>query len=87
MYQDDRQNQGISAFRGDLPGKKLRIPDPDNRPALGCYNTRHNNPYKDPHHPRYTLLEKVPHAANKVIGAKTSAAEQVSLDPKDDAAT
>jgi ectoine hydroxylase len=26
---------------------------------ISCYNTKHNDPYKDSHHPRYTPLEKV----------------------------
>jgi phytanoyl-CoA dioxygenase PhyH len=33
-----------------------------------CYNSRHNDPYKDSHHPRYTPLEKVPDAAIKEVG-------------------
>ena len=26
---------------------------------ISCYNTKHNDPYKDSHHPRYTPLSKV----------------------------
>jgi ectoine hydroxylase len=36
---------------------------------LCCYNTRHNDPYKESHHPRYTPLEKVPHSKILEVGA------------------
>jgi ectoine hydroxylase len=32
---------------------------------IGCYNTKHNNPYKEHHHPQYTKLDKVPDTAIK----------------------
>lgn len=35
-----------------------------------CYNTKHNDPYKDSHHPRYTPLEKVDDGQIKVVGVK-----------------
>jgi hypothetical protein len=35
-----------------------------------CYNARHNDPYKDSHHPRYTPLNKVDDSAIKQVGAK-----------------
>ena len=35
-----------------------------------CYNAARNNPYKEPHHPRYTPLSKVPDAAIKEVGIK-----------------
>jgi ectoine hydroxylase len=41
-----------------------------------CYNTRHNDPYKEHHHPRYTPLEKLPDSAIKAIGSKPTAATQ-----------
>jgi len=41
-----------------------------------CYNTKHNDPYKEHHHPRYTPLEKLPDSAIKEIGAKTAAASR-----------
>ena len=41
--------------------------------ALRCvYNAVHNDPYKDVKHARYTPLEKVPDAAIKQVGAKTT---------------
>jgi ectoine hydroxylase-related dioxygenase (phytanoyl-CoA dioxygenase family) len=35
-----------------------------------CYNTKHNNPYKDSHHPRYEPLEKLPDNAIKEMSGK-----------------
>jgi ectoine hydroxylase-related dioxygenase (phytanoyl-CoA dioxygenase family) len=35
-----------------------------------CYNAKHNDPYKDSHHPRYTPLGKVDDGAIKRIGVK-----------------
>ena len=35
-----------------------------------CYNTKHNNPYKESHHPFYEPLEKLPDNAIKEMGAK-----------------
>ena len=35
-----------------------------------CYNTKHNNPYKESHHPFYAPLEKLPDRAIKEMGAK-----------------
>ena len=35
-----------------------------------CYNTKHNNPYKESHHPRYKPLEKLPDSAIKEMSHK-----------------
>ncbi len=35
-----------------------------------CYNTRHNNPYKESHHPFYEKLEKVADSRLKEMGTK-----------------
>ena len=35
-----------------------------------CYNTKHNNPYKESHHPFYEPLEKLPDSAIKEMGGK-----------------
>jgi hypothetical protein len=40
-----------------------------------CYNAARNNPYKESHHPRYTLLKKVPDSAILEVGAKRFGAE------------
>lgn len=50
-----------------------------------CYNTKHNDPYAEAHHPSYTPLDKVPDAAIKQMGAKVATAGQNSwLDPAKD---
>jgi len=50
-----------------------------------CYNTRHNDPYKEHHHPRYTPLEKLSDSAIREIGATpTSAAQKFLAQDQDD---
>jgi ectoine hydroxylase-related dioxygenase (phytanoyl-CoA dioxygenase family) len=65
-------------------------PNLSDRPRWGlicCYNTRHNDPYKDSHHPRYTPLQCVPDSAIKQMGATPSAAAQQFLRQEEDATT
>ncbi len=52
-----------------------------------CYNTKHNDPYKEHHHPRYTPLDKVPDAAIKEIGAKPMDSTQGFLRQDEDDTT
>ena len=33
-----------------------------------CYNARHNDPYKEAHHPRYTPLSKVDDRMIREVG-------------------
>ena len=49
-----------------------------------CYNTRHNNPYKESHHPSYTPLNKVDDSAIKAIGARGSESGKAFLEAKRD---
>ncbi len=49
-----------------------------------CYNTKHNDPAWEHHHPRYTPLLKVPDSAIKSIGAKPTAAAQHFLKQDED---
>jgi len=50
-----------------------------------CYNTKHNDPYKEAHHPNYTPIKKVDDDMIKKVGAKgTSADQQSFLDPAKD---
>src|SRR3954454_3413132 len=52
-----------------------------------CYNARHNDPFKEAHHPRYTPLKKVDDAAIKAVGVKRFADDQSDvawLDPDKD---
>ena len=53
-----------------------------------CYNARHNESYKESHHPFYTPLDRVPDAAIKQIGIKRFADDSSNvswLDPSKDA--
>jgi hypothetical protein len=60
------------------------------RPRWGmicCYNARHNDPYKEAHHPRYTPLSKVDDRMIREVGIKrfTDDASDVAwLDPEKD---
>jgi hypothetical protein len=51
-----------------------------------CYNAKHNDPYKESHHPRYTPLHKVDDGAIKSAGVKRFEAEDTELwlDPEHD---
>ena len=70
-------------------GNTLHSSDPNlsDQPRWGlicCYNTRHNDPYKDSHHPRYTPLEILDDSEIKAIGARSSDTNQTFLDPNRD---
>jgi hypothetical protein len=52
-----------------------------------CYNARHNDPYKDSHHPRYTPLAKVDDAMIRRVGLKRfgdDPSDVAWLDPEQD---
>ncbi|MDZ7604356.1 MAG: phytanoyl-CoA dioxygenase family protein [Cyclobacteriaceae bacterium] len=51
-----------------------------------CYNAKHNDPYKEAHHPRYTPLKKVNDSAIKKAGMKRFVETDASafLDPEKD---
>ena len=51
---------------------------------LCCYNTKHNNPYKESHHPFYEPLEKLPDSAIKEMGSKLFEAKTDFWDPAND---
>jgi len=52
-----------------------------------CYNTKHNNPYKDSHHPSYQPLEKLPDSVIKKMSSKFFAEETDFWTPTEDATT
>ncbi|MBA7527048.1 L-proline trans-4-hydroxylase [subsurface metagenome] len=54
-----------------------------------CYNAKHNDPYKDSHHPRYTPLKKVDDSAIVQVGARRfEPGDDASwLDPDEDHST
>ena len=49
-----------------------------------CYNTKHNNPYKDSHHPGYQPLEKLPDSFIKKMSSKFFAKETDFWTPAED---
>ena len=52
-----------------------------------CYNSRHNDPYKEAHHPRYTPLSKVDDRMIREVGIKRfadDASDVAWLDPQND---
>ena len=51
---------------------------------LCCYNTKHNNPYKESHHPFYEPIEKIPNNAIKEMGAKLFKSSTEFWDPVED---
>ena len=52
-----------------------------------CYNTKHNNPYKESHLPRYKPLEKLPDSAIKEMSHKLFAARAAFWNPVENATT
>ena len=54
---------------------------------LCCYNTKHNDPYQESHHPRFTPLNKVANSAIREIGAKPSEVGQKFLKQAEDKTT
>jgi ectoine hydroxylase len=58
-------------FHSNLLHRSDQNRSPDPRWVLiCCYNTRHNDPYKEGHHPNYSALEKWPDSRIKEIGRK-----------------
>jgi len=52
-----------------------------------CYNTKHNNPYKESHHPFYAPIEKLPDNAIKKMGAQLFEKGADFWNPAEDATT
>ena len=52
-----------------------------------CYNTRHNDPVIEHHHPGYTPLKVVPDSAIRDIGAQPTQAAQMFLQQEEDDTT
>ena len=49
-----------------------------------CYNRASNNPFKQHHHPQYTLLEMLPDTAIKDSGLTLAGDDRVFMDPDTD---
>jgi hypothetical protein len=75
-------------FHPNLLHRSDRNTSPEPRWSLiCCYNARHNDPYKESHHPRYTPLEKVEDRMIREVGIKRFAddgSDVAWLDPKTD---
>jgi hypothetical protein len=54
---------------------------------ISCYNAKHNNPYKEHHHPRYTPLAKVDDAAVREAGTARLDAARTYMDVRKDKTT
>ena len=52
-----------------------------------CYNTKHNNPYKESHHPFYEPIEKLPDSAIKEMGGNFFEEKTEFWDPSVDETT
>ncbi len=58
-------------FHPNLLHRSDRNASPDPRwSMICCYNARHNDPYKESHHPRYTPLVKVDDSQIRAVGVK-----------------
>jgi len=72
-------------FHPNLLHRSDKNTSPDPRWSLiCCYNARHNDPYKESHHPRYTPLAKVPDVMIRALGVKRFADDESDvawLDP------
>ena len=72
-------------FHGNtLHSSDANLSDKPRWGLICCYNTRHNNPYKESHHPSYTPLEKLDDGAIKAMGARGSEAGKTFLEAKRD---
>ncbi len=72
-------------FHGNtLHSSDANLSDKPRWGLICCYNTRHNNPYKDSHHPSYTPLTKLDDSAIKAMGARGSESGKAFLEAKRD---
>jgi ectoine hydroxylase len=75
-------------FHGNLlHASDANLSDKPRWGLISCYNTKHNNPFKESHHPNYTPLVKLPNNAMQTLGVKPSAAAQRFLKQEEDFTT
>ena len=55
--------------------------------SYAATNTKHNNPYKESHHPFYSPIEKLPDTAIKEMGSKLFEKSADFWNPAEDATT
>ncbi|RXJ69052.1 phytanoyl-CoA dioxygenase family protein [Veronia nyctiphanis] len=67
-----------------LHGSEGNLSDESRWGLISVYNTKHNDPLREHHHPGYTPLEKVPDSAIVTIGAKPSEKTQKYLNQEED---
>ena len=75
-------------FHANTLHRSDRNASPDPRwSMICCYNAKHNDPYLESHHPRYTPLDKVDDSAVRAAGERRfeSAGDVAWLDPERDA--
>jgi hypothetical protein len=75
-------------FHGNtLHASDANLSDKPRWGLISCYNTKHNDPFKDSHHPRYTPLVKLPNDAIEKLGPKPSESAQRFLKQEEDYTT
>jgi len=75
-------------FHGNLLHRSDQNTSNDPRWSLiCCYNTKHNNPYKESHHPFYSPIDKLPDGAIKEMGSKLFEQSSDFWNPAKDATT
>lgn len=75
-------------FHGNtLHASDANLSDKPRWGLISCYNSKHNDPFKESHHPGYTPLVKLPNDAIETIGPQPSAAAQRFLKQEEDYTT
>ncbi|MFT7642887.1 MAG: ectoine hydroxylase [Pirellulaceae bacterium] len=87
VYCEMAAGTGLYFHSNLLHASDANLSDSDRWGLLCCYNTKHNDPYIDSHHPRYTPLDVLPDSAIKEVGAKAASADQEFLQQDEDQTT
>lgn len=84
VYCEMGPGDGIFFHGNTLHCSEANLSDKPRWGLICCYNTRHNDPYKDSHHPKYTPLLKLEDSAIKEMGARGSESNKSFLEAKKD---
>ena len=84
VYCEMQPGDAIFFHGNTLHSSDANLSDKPRWGLICCYNTRHNDPYKDSHHPRYTPIAKLDDSAIKAMGARGSERGKSFLEPKQD---
>jgi ectoine hydroxylase-related dioxygenase (phytanoyl-CoA dioxygenase family) len=87
VYCEMNPGDGLYFHSNLLHASDPNLSDEPRWSLLCCYNTRHNDPYKDSHHPSYEKIDKLPDSAIKETGAVGSEASQEFLSQAEDETT